>query len=512
MYIININHTKTETRTTLAGVLAFLNADKSIPRKITAESVTVHSVATGAIPVVSLSRGRIGLRPAGSVHEILTRVISEVEQFILKPDGKVLQPYEVSRDSWDTVLAAGCLAYESESVVDPNRLQEGSLFSEFQVEHPERFISAEFRKRFGFGTAGPQAHAGSGPCGRHELHVAYALQRGERVKDCILNFYRHWDKANDLGVGWLRALIDYPLLRGALPAETLRDLCDLLKHEKIALTDQSVPKLIAIVRALPAGCSYIDIDDALYDAKFLGPLTAPTYNPTPEQDAEPMSPLAKRVQECVNETVYEKTLARLRQEREAGNLSKRRFELHMLLAGRERNRGNYHYGNRIASAMLGRDLAMLLEVLDNPNNKSTKRAIREVIGVNLLSVTGAERRRAIFHMCGFSQQERDVWEQQLAEAKAEKRRLEAMEQAKQAAESVRYAIGGGQAMTGKQYVDLCIAEGFSKIVPSRRGSAVSYLLVDPKREVSRPLKAKDGTLDYARACLTAPAERVPAHA
>ncbi|MDF7156650.1 hypothetical protein NLR08_25040, partial [Escherichia coli] len=146
----------TESRTTLAGVLAFLNADKSIPRKITAESVTVHSVANGAIPVVSLSRGRIGLRPAGSVHEILTRVITEVERFILKPDGKVLQPYEVSRDSWDTVLAAGGLAYESESVVDPKRLQEGSLFSEFQVESPERFISEEFRKRFGFGTAGPQ--------------------------------------------------------------------------------------------------------------------------------------------------------------------------------------------------------------------------------------------------------------------------------------------------------------------------------------------------------------------
>ncbi|MGC8213112.1 hypothetical protein [Ralstonia pseudosolanacearum] len=512
MYIITINHTKTETRTTLAGVLAFLNADKSIPRKITAELVTVHSVENGAIPVVGLSRGRIGLRPAGSVHEIFTRVISEIERFILKPDGKLLKPYEVSRDSWDAVMAAAWLAYESESLVDPNRLQEGSLFSEFQVENPERFILNEFSRRFGFGTAGPQAHPGGGACNQHEWHVAYALQRGERVKDCILNFYRHWGSVENCDVIWLRALIEYPLLRGALPAETLRNLCLLVRHEHITLTDQNVPKLIAILRALPVGSSYIDIDDALYDAKFLGPLTAPTYQPTPEQDAQPMSPLAKRVQECVNETVYEKTLARLRQEREAGNLSKRRFELHTLLAGRERNRGNFHYGNRIASAMLGRDVAMLLEILDNPNNKSTKRAIREVMEVNLLSVTGAERRRAIFHMCGFSQQEQDVWERQLNEAKAEKRRLEAMEQAKQAAESVRYAIGGGQVMTGKQYVDLCIAEGFSKIVPSRRGSAVSYLLVDPKREVGRPLKAKDGTLDYARACLTAPAERAPAHA
>lgn len=124
MYIIAINHTKTETRTTLAGVLAFLNADKSIPRKITAESVTVHSVANGAIPVVSLSRGRIGLRPAGSVHEILTRVITEVERFILKPDGKVLQPYEVSRDSWEPAELIAFLRFKPELLVAKERTRD----------------------------------------------------------------------------------------------------------------------------------------------------------------------------------------------------------------------------------------------------------------------------------------------------------------------------------------------------------------------------------------------------
>lgn len=512
MYIISINHTKTETRTTLAGVLAFLNADYPQPRKFSADSVAVHSIENGPIPVVGLPRGRIGLRPAGTVHEILTRLVSEVERFILKPDGKLLQPYEVSRDSWDAVLTAGQIAYESESLIDSSRLQEGSLFSEFQVENPERFISAEFRRRFGFGTAGPQSHAGSGPSGRHELHVAYALQRGERVKECILNFYRHWDKADILGVGWLRALIDFPLLRGTLPAETLRDLCDLLKHEKIALNDQNVPKLISIVRALPAGSSYIDIDDALYDAKFLPPLTVRSPEPPEGADGEPMSPLARRVQEYIDASVYEKTVTRNRQEREAGNLSKRRFEQRVLMAEHQRDRGNYGAGNKIASWLMERNVAALLDMLDSPNNKSTKRAIRDVAGVNLLTVTGPARRRAIFDMCGFSQQEQEVWEQHAAVAKAEKLRIEAAEQAKVTAESARYSIGGGQVMTGKQYVDLCIAEGFSKIVPSRRGSAVSYLLVDPKREVGRPLKAKDGTLEYARSCLTVSTERAAAHA
>ncbi|WP_205288967.1 hypothetical protein, partial [Escherichia coli] len=82
--------------------------------------------------------------------------------------------------------------------------------------------------------------------------------------------------------------------------------------------------------------SYIDIDDAFYDAKILGPLTAPTLQLAEGPDAEPLSPLAKRVTECVNESVYEKTVARLRQEREDGNLSKRRFELQMMMAERQR--------------------------------------------------------------------------------------------------------------------------------------------------------------------------------
>jgi hypothetical protein len=512
MYIITINHTKTETRTTMAGVLALLNADKSIPRKFTADSFTVHTVENGPIPVVGLPRGRIGLRPDGTVHEILLHVITEVERIILKPDGKLLRPYEVSFESWEAVLAASALAYESEYLIDPERLKEGSLFSEFQVESPQRFITDELLRRFGFGTGGPHAYPGGGACKGHEWHVAYALQRGERVKDCILNFYRHTSTAIPHGLEWLNALIEFPVLRGALPAETLRDLCDVLRREKMAMTEQNVSKLLAIVRALPVGSSYIDIDDAFYDAKILGPLTAPTLQLAEGPDAEPLSPLAKRVTECVNESVYEKTVARLRQEREDGNLSKRRFELQMMMAERQRNCRNYHYGNMIASLLLERNVAGLLEILDQPNNKSSKRAIREVIGVNLLTVTGAARRRAIFSMCGFAQQEQDVWEQHAAEAKAETRRIEAMEQAKKTAESVRYSVGGGQVMTGKQYVDLCIAEGFSQIVPSRRGNAVSYLFVDPKRDLGRPLKVKDGTLDYARACLSTPAERVPAYA
>ncbi|MGV8777064.1 hypothetical protein, partial [Pseudomonas aeruginosa] len=74
--------------------------------------------------------------------------------------------------------------------------------------------------------------------------------------DCILNFYRHTSTAIPHGLEWLNALIEFPVLRGALPAETLRDLCDVLRREKMAMTEQNVSKLLAIVRALPVGSSY----------------------------------------------------------------------------------------------------------------------------------------------------------------------------------------------------------------------------------------------------------------
>ena len=69
------------------------------------------------------------------------------------------------------------------------------------------------------------------------------------------------------------------------------------------------------------------------------------------------------------------------------------------------------------------------------------------------------------------------------------------------AESMNYRLESGTVLNGREYVDLCIAEGFSKICHVPTGSARRYYIQDPGRQAVRPLRAKDGTLAYAQARL-----------
>ncbi|MFP3740286.1 hypothetical protein SB860_36240, partial [Burkholderia sp. SIMBA_019] len=69
-------------------------------------------------------------------------------------------------------------------------------------------------------------------------------------------------------------------------------------------------------------------------------------------------------------------------------------------------------------------------------------------------------------------------------------------------------IETGQVMNGREYVDFCIAAGFSQLQESSRGAARRYWIHNPSHRASRPLRAKDGTLAYARARLSQQAATV----
>ncbi|MDR5777093.1 MULTISPECIES: hypothetical protein [unclassified Caballeronia] len=56
-------------------------------------------------------------------------------------------------------------------------------------------------------------------------------------------------------------------------------------------------------------------------------------------------------------------------------------------------------------------------------------------------------------------------------------------------------------MTGADWVDRTIADGFSEIVSVRQGASVRYALADPVRHLQVSLRANDGTLAYARVSL-----------
>jgi len=58
-------------------------------------------------------------------------------------------------------------------------------------------------------------------------------------------------------------------------------------------------------------------------------------------------------------------------ERTKGNLSERRYRSEMDMAAAERDHASFSWPNRFALAVLQRDIATLLPVLDTPNDRNT---------------------------------------------------------------------------------------------------------------------------------------------
>ncbi|WER50733.1 hypothetical protein CupriaWKF_30730 [Cupriavidus sp. WKF15] len=513
MYVISIGPERVESRTTLAGVLALLNHEPGPKPGMRAEDMAVRHVERGAIPVLRLPSGQFAVRPAGEAKAILASILDEVDRYIVRPDGKVLRPHEMSRTSWQAVAAAGRLAVFTNEAVDPDQLgkPQSANLDLFAVAEPfdaSSFVHEEFYRRFGYGTTGPEYSPGAGMNCRHEVHVAYALQRGEPVRDCILNAYRRDGDAVDAGrhdLHWLPTLIEVPALRGALSANKLQALCSVMRHDKLAITARNAARLIALVKLLPDDCTHVDVDNALYAAQVVPPLSAPLGKAPTGDDAQPVSPLAARLHALIGAKRYAKHVERVAAERTKGNLSERRFQSEMSMAAVERDHASFSWPNRFALAVLQRDIATLLQVLDTPNdrNTSSKRALREVCGVALTGVPATTRRRRIFEMCGFSESEQHQWELQALAAKSERLQEQDAECARKRAEASRWNLNGKR-MNGREYVDLCIDEGFSQIRHFPRGSARVYYIEQPATRTARRLRAKDGTLDYARARLSEP--------
>ncbi|GAA0188885.1 MULTISPECIES: flotillin family protein [Cupriavidus] len=508
MYVIHIGQ-RAEHRTTLAGVLQYLNDDrdgKAVPR---VEDIAVRHVERGAIPVERLTGGNFAVRPVGTRRAILSMILDEVDRFIVRVGGKTLRPHEMSRAAWGAVVAAGRLAYFPAEAIDMSQDDTGPLFQTADLFEEQGsfdiadYICGEFIRRFGYGTNGPLYHPTAPPNCRHEVHVAYALMRGEKVRECIINTYRE-NPHHARSEFWMRPLIEVPALRGALSPSVLQALCQTMRGEKLEITTYNVGKLIAALRDVPSDGHYVHVDDALFAAGILLPRTMPTPKPLEGENAQPATKLAARIRTLVCQRQYQASVDRAAEEREAFSISQREFDRRTRAAAIGRDTYGYEWPNRVALAVMERNVAAVLQIFDGPKdwNTESKRALREEYGVDVLQCTAAERRRRLFELCGFSDAEQAEWEAQEATAKARKRADSAVAEAKSRAEGTTYRIETGQAMNGREYVDFCINAGFSKLVDERRGSVRRYWIHDPVKRISRPLRAKDGTLDYARARLT----------
>lgn len=509
MYVVTFGQ-RAETATTLAGVLYLLNEDRESRVPLRLEETTVRHVERGIIPLQRLPTGKIAVRPCGTARSILAQIINEVDRFIVRADGKVLRPHEMSRASWGAVVAAGRLGCIPEEAIDLCQADAEPLFHTkdlFEGTGPfdmAYYVESEFHSRFGYGTSGPRYAPDQIPNCRHEVHVAYALLRGEKLRECVLNAYRGNERYGQFDLQWMHTLIAVPSLRGALTPDQTKALCHVMHHAKQPIDHRNAAKLVAIVRPLRADATTVHVDDALYAAGVLAPHTLPAGRPPLGESAVAVSPLAARIHQLITERQFSETMRRAAADRDAMDISQRQFDEIAHRATQTRATSGFDWANKIALAVLQRNVSMLLDVFDTAKdwNVDSKRALREVTGVDLIQCGAAQRRRRIFEMCNFSVDEQAAWESHAAIAKAQAATAHALEEAGKQAETTRVRIETGQVMNGREYVDFCIAAGFSQLQESSRGAARRYWIHNPLHRASRPLRAKDGTLAYARARLS----------
>lgn len=515
MYVVAIGP-RSETRTTLAGVLHLLNDDREGRATPRVEDISVRHVERGSIPVVSLGHGKFGVRPVGSIRAVLSQVIEEIDRFIVRVDGKVLRPHELTRTSWGSVATAGRLGYFPEEVASvTDRTGTGALSETADLFESQfdaaAFVETEFVRRFGYGTNGPPYHPNRGVNARHEVHVAYALLRGDPVRTCVINAYRDRTSLTRSDLQWMDVLIRVPEWRGVLTESQLQGLCLAMRSENIPITPNNAPRLLSTLRQAPVDANDALIDDVLFEAGILPPVTTPPLRLPVGDDAAPVSALAERIHQFTTERLFKDAMARAKSDREAMRISQRRFDDLSRRAVNARLSTGYGWANKVALAVLQRDVATLLKVFDGPRdwNTDSKRAVREVLGVDLLGCSSTLRRQRLFAMCGFSSEEQEQWEKQAAADKAQRLAARDFEEACKLAESSRWRMDNGQLLNGREYVDLCIAEGYSRIVDRPRGRAREYFIHDIRRGHYRRLRAKDGTLSYARARLAQSVALVP---
>ena len=471
------------------------------------ETADVRSSRDGVELNVTRYNGVLTLRERGTASAIVSTLLNEVHDAWFVRDGVELRPWEIRPRHWDLFLAVFDLPSKPALL-----LSSGQLEAEWEAaaERGERFDLAELgstlaRRRFGFASEGPRVQPDGHTNGRHEVHVAYALLENSPVPDIVLADYHERTDPFSFDLQWAEALLAYPALRGSMTAKKLRTLASVTRIEKDLLTDESVGGVIAALDAVPDDATFAQVDDALYAAGLLGPLPLPASYDKAVDVGTPVSSLAERLRQLNADTRREKALTRADLDLAEGRIGRRRHALDRATALLSHGRETFEWPNCVANAVQTRDVVALLSILDSPDdwNVNSKQVVHEFLGVKLRGLKAAARRRAIFAMCGMDEAAQAAWEAAELERRAAEERVGEAKRARESAELTRYRRPDGSVATGVQHVDESIAAGFVEIRDWRKGASKVYALVKPESSEARRLRAKDGTLAYARSVLDA---------
>ncbi|MEM5330774.1 hypothetical protein VSR34_29850 [Paraburkholderia sp. JHI2823] len=501
MYTLSIPDAVLSTRT-LAGLFNLFRDER----------VRVTDTALielrGAPADVSVTRynGELALRQSGSAESIVTTMLEEVRSAgFLDDEGAQRESWQIRAADWDGLFEFVDVCRKPQLLLSTNQVEAATSQAR---ERGRRFELCELcietmTRLFSFGYCGPAIPGTRDVNSRHEVQVAYALLANLPVPEAVLDDYRQNAGAFRYGPYWAQTLIRVPELRGAMPGAKLEPVVSVMKHNGKTIDAQNADILTMVARLLPDRPSHPEVEDVLHANGLIDDLPLPATFDQPVDVGEPVSPLAKRVRELVADTVRKRAIDYADRELAAGNISRRLHRHRCNIARLEHGRHTFAYGNRLSRALDERNVGLLLDVLDtsDEHNRSSKMAFHEVLGAKVLGLRSAARRRAVFHLCGFNEDEQAQWERDAAQAKAERDAERDLKEAREVAARARY-IGPGQGeLTGVEHVDRAISEGYCTIQSFRHGATLRYALVRGNESAARRPSAKDGTLAYARAVL-----------
>lgn len=507
MYQIKIGETSIKQVSTLGDVLAFLNHRDYDFHALPVEEVCVFRDNV-PLKVVGNTVRKFGIEQEGSAQAIFEAMFKEIELFYVKPNDKVIPPYEMTRDQWNAVVAvrkavAGDLpCFTAEQMREPCQYEgkEEAFFSDATVTYLCDYL---FRTRFGWNHNGPSYNGKGDVSAAHDIHVAYALAAGKHVPEWVLGDYRGPGKGT-LGctdkADWFTALIRVPHLRGAIPAEKLQTLVSILGWDKIEITNENVGDFIQAMKELPDDESrFIEVEDHLYAKGLIKPSTVLQISPPPQVEA--ISQLAVNLREVLAEEQRQTQIKHINARRERKEMSLRQYEREMASANMLGRYDLLSYANKLAEAVEVKNLPYLLQTLDGPDDSNTwtKRALQKHAGLKVLGLKSAARTTAIYEFCGYGQEARAEYERK-ALAAADKARADRHEKdVIKLVESAWYELPAGGVLNGREFVDQAIREGFTEISTTRAGKSKSlkYWLTNPSTGRSYPILKKNGTVDYA---------------
>lgn len=518
MYELTLPDGQTKGFQTLADLLYGINRRPANPAdSLLGKTDSMEVWTTGAKCYSVVARHpQLGIRMTsddGHVEAILKHMIDEVMHYAQGELGAIKAPWQMTSEQWGAMNTINAVAYGVIPCLSDEHRSQSCTNREGKDCTPTDYVWSEFMARFGYGPHGPR-YDGHQTNSRHEVHVAYALARGDQVPSEVLAEYEDLTAFKSMyDLNWFPLLVQKPYLRGRIGADRLGILVSLLKSDRERapeISEENAPFLIGLMNSLPDDATHIDYDDLLY-AK--GVLHMRSHKAPPIVDlGVPFNEFAAELRRMQIEKRKSTQLKYIADQVAQRHMSLREKDFQLCLVQDIPNQESHNWANRVAAAIERKDLSALLGALDGTSSDTTKRAIEKFYPVKLRNVPAGERRRGVFALAGFATDVQyreaslayEAEQRSLSEAKAveeeQKRNESRVADTREVAARARFAVQG-VAMNGAEFIEKVIREGYNRIEKRIRGAVPQYMLLNPVTDRFYKLQRKNGLLDYAQALL-----------